>query len=400
MHHVFLTREWSSVNVLFRFFVHVNNGGAHASQSFRGNRRTSWSQAMPTFKRYDIAGLLGFTPIANVSDAQIWSQLLTPHVRGFLGDIKSSSGPHVMESVKGMFPGDEVTNLNNHRLYGGLSTETVRFPYITMLYRTTHGALVIKRDATKIKALCWFGDVETGKAQLICKGALRDRRFDGTLRANDTPLIDFPYDDPTFSRPLPVGTGVELSIYGFLPRSRISDILGPDELEYERFIGNPFAFMKEPEKFVKYFERAWRGGLSPGQIAAPIPDISLYVPQQYEKLARKAGYDYLENAASHYHVARWAMANGYRYSFQHDADTLAALAAGIQKIKATGAKLSRPQESWVCVVQSLRPVELIPSGLYLGGPEWPQNNLDQKNLWMNLALNEKAKALLPGPIKV
>jgi hypothetical protein len=354
--------------------------------------------AMPRFKKYNVAELLGFTPIASVSDADIWSKLLTPHVRGFLGEILSSSGPHVMESVQGMFPGDEVSNLNNHRLYGGLAADTVRFPYITMLYRTTHGAFVVKRDAVKIKALCWFGDVETGKAQLIYKGALRDRRFDGTLRANDTALTDFGYDDPNHSAALPVGRGVELSVYGFLPRSRITDILGPDEAEYERFIGNPFNFLNEPEKFRAHFDRAWRGGLAPGQIAAAIPDVSLVIPKQYEDLARRCGYDFLENGSSHYHVARWAEANKYRYSYQQDHDTLAALTNGIKQIKGAGLKLTRPQESWVCVVQSLRPLELIPKGLYLNGPQWPQTNLNQRSLWMNLPLNEKAAAMLPGPI--
>lgn len=357
---------------------------------------------MAKFKRYDIADLLGFTPIARVTDKEIWTRLLTPHVRGFLGEIKSSSGPHVMESVKGMFPGDEVTNLNNHRLYGGLSSDIVRYPYITMLYRTTHGALVIKRDAVKVKAFCWFGDVERGKAQLIYKGALRDRRYDGTRRSNDSALIDFPYDDQCLSTPiLGEGKGVELSIYGFLPRSRITDIF-PDEVEYERFIGNPFTFLAEPEKFMKNFERAWKGILSPGQIAAPVPDVSMLVAKQYEYLARKYGYDFLENCASHYHVARWAEAHGYRYTYQKDADTLSALAAGIKRVrtelKAKGKDLTRPQESWLCVIQSLRPVELIPEGFYFGNPEWPQNNIDQKNLWMNLPLTEKARLILPGPL--
>jgi hypothetical protein len=359
--------------------------------------------AMPKFKRYDIAELLGFTPIARVTDAEIWNKLLTPHVRGFLGEIKSSSGPHVKESIAGLFPGDDVTNINNHRLYGGLSSDTVRFPYVTMLYRTTHGAFVIKRDAVKIKAFCWFGDVERGKAQLIYKGALRDRRFDGGKRGNDTALLDFPYDDPKLSAPLPAGTGVELSVYGFLPRSRITDIF-PDEAEYERFIGNPFTFLGDPEKYLKHFERAWKGTLSPGQIAAPVPDVSQTIAKQFEEIARKYGYDFLENCSSHYHVAKWAESLGYKYTYQHDFDTLSALTAGIKRIRADlagkGKTLTRPQESWICAIQSLRPVELIPEGLYLGGPEWPQNNIDQKNLWMYLPLNEKAKVLLPGPLKV
>ena len=355
---------------------------------------------MANFKRYDVAGLLGFTPIARVTDAEIWALLLTPHVRALLGDVVSVAGPVVSDSVHGFFPGDDVTNLNGHRLYGGLTSDHVRFPYVNVMYRTRYGALVIKRDLLKIKAMAWFGDVERGKAQLIYSSALRDRRFDGTRRANDISLIDFPYDERLFNAPLPFGTSCEQSIYGFLPGSRITEILGPEGEEYEKFVGNPFTFLDRPEVFLKYFQRAWNGGRSPGQIGAVIPDVSKLIIQQFEKVAAKCGYDFIENCSSHYHVARWTLSLGYRYTYEHDAVVLRALTEGINRLKASGRQFTRPQESWICVVQSLRPIELIPEGLYLGGPEWPQNNIDQKNLWMNKPLNEKAAALLPKPLVV
>lgn len=352
---------------------------------------------MASFKRYDVAGLLGLTPIASVPDSQVWSMMLTPQVRALLGDIVSVSGPHVRESVQGLFPGDEVTNLNNHRLYGGLSSDTVRFPYITTMYRTTFGALVIKRDAVKVKAMAWYGDVERGRSQLIFKSALRDRRFDGSRRANDNSLVEFPYDDPCLNAALPVGKGVEQSVYGYLPGSRITDLLGPQEREFEQFVGNPFTFLDRPELFLKHFHRAWNGSRGPGQIAAVIPDVARLIIGQLERVAIKRGYDFMENACSHYNVAMWLRAHGYRYTYQADEQTLSALSDGIAKLKAAGMQLTRTQESWVCVVQSL-PVELIPQGLYLGGPTWPQNNIDQKNLWMHRPLNDNAAALLPGPL--
>ena len=339
---------------------------------------------MTKFKKYDVAELLGFTPIARVQDSEIWSTMLTPNVRSFLGDIKSVSGPHLMETRKGLFPGDEVSNLNNHRLSG--ENDLVRFPYLTTIIRTKNGALVIKRDAVKIKALAYIGDIDRGRGKLIFKGALRDRRFDGTRRANDTALLDFPFDD-SVNKPLPLGRSVELSIYGYLPGSSITDIF-PEEVEYENFVANPFTFLDRPQDFLRHFKRAWNGTRSPGQIAAPIPDVSQLIGETFAKIARKAGYDFIENASSHYHVAMWAQAIGYKFTYQNDADNIAALTAGIKRLKDGGMKLSRMQESWLCVLQSL-PKELIPEGMYLGGPTWPQNNIDQNNLWMHKPLTDK-----------
>lgn len=348
---------------------------------------------MPKFKRYDLAGLLGLTPLARVTDAEVWSHLLTPNVKSLLGNVVSVRGPELVETVQGFFPGDEVSNLNDHRLYGG-KTGFIRFPYLNTMYRTEYGALVIKRDPVKIKVLGWFGDVEKGRAQLIYKTALRDRRYDGTLKANDTSLLEFPFDDPKLNAPLPAGKGCELSIYGFLPGSKITDVIG--DIDYENFIANPYTFVDRPDKFLEFFDRAWHANRAPGQVAAPIPDVSKLVIQGLEHISTKYGYDFLENAPSHYHVAMWGVAMKYRFTFERDAKALAALQQVLAKLKADGVKLNRVQESWVVALQSL-PVDRIPAHLYLGGPVWPQNNIDQQNLWMHKPLNEKAAKLITGP---
>lgn len=349
---------------------------------------------MPKFKRVNAAALLGLTPLARVPDREVWSLLLTPNVKSLLGEVKSVRGPELVETVQGFFPGDEVSNLNDHRLYGG-QNGFLRFPYLNTMYRTEYGALIIKRDLVKIKALGWFGDVDKGRAQLIYKTALRDRRYDGTKRANDTSLLEFPFDDPRLNVPLPQGTGCELSIYGFLPGSKITDVIG--DVEYENFIANPFTFTADPGKFMNFFQRAWTANRAPGQVAAPIPDVSKLMIGQLERVATKYGYDFLENAPSHYHVAMWGASIGYRYTYEHDAAALKALTEGIARLKANGVKLNRVQESWVCVLQSLPP-EHIPAHLNMGGPIWPQNNIDQKNLWMYKPLNEKAAKLMTGPL--
>lgn len=351
---------------------------------------------MPKFQKYDVADMLGLTRVGLVSDPELWDNCVTPNVKSLLGDITSVQGPVVTESVHGFFPGDEASNLNDHRLYGGESRDKVRFPYINTLFRTQWGGLVVKRDFLKFKVLGWFGDLDKGRAQLIYKVALRDRRYDGTKRANDTALLDFPFDDPAFNRPLPVGRGVEVSIYGFLPGSKIVDVTG--DQEYEDFVANPFTFAEKPDVFLKHFRQAWGAGRAPGQVAAPIPDVSRLVGPLFEKVARDAGYDFIENAASHYHVAMWSLALGYRFSYQRHADAIKALSNGIKQLKLGGTHLNRVQESWIVALQSLRPIDAIPKNLYLGGVEWTQNNIDQRNLWMNKPLHEAAAAMLTAPI--
>lgn len=349
---------------------------------------------MPKFKRFDVAGMLGLTPISRVSDAEVWSLLITPNVKALLGPIVSVTGPRLVETVEGFFPGDEVSNLNDHRLHGG-QEGYVRFPYINTMYRTEYGALVIKRDAVKIKVLAWFGDVEKGRGMLIYKTALRDRRFDGTKRANDTSLLEFPFDDSKLNPPLPAGRGIELSIYGFLPGSKITDVFG--DIEYEKFIANPYTFADRPEQFLKYLDIAWKANRAPGQVAAPIPDVSKLVIPNLEKVSTKYGYDFLENAPSHYHVAMWGLSVGYRFTYERDAIALDALTKGIAALKAKGVKLNRVQESWVVALQSL-PKDAIPPHLYLGGPVWPQNNIDQQNLWMVKPLSARAPKLITFPL--
>lgn len=56
-------------------------------------------------------------------------------------------------------------------------------------------------------------------------------------------------------------------------------------------------------------------------------------------------------------------------------------------------KLTRQQESWVCVIQSL-PEQFIPAELNLHGPKWPQDNISSKNLWMHKPLSERARAAI------
>lgn len=346
--------------------------------------------------KVDVADLLGPTPISRVTDREIWSLLVTPQVQALLGPIESELLPaQLLETDAPLFPGDEVSNLNNNLLYGG-QKGFVRFPYVATIYKTSYGALVIKRDPHKFKVSGWIGDVLKGKGEMIYKVALRDRRFDGTLRANDCALLDFPYDDKGNAPISKELSSVEVSIYAFSPGSRIVQACG--DVELQAFVANPFTFLDRPQRFRQLFDIAWNSQRSPGQIAASIADVSKFIPAKFDLLATRKGYDLIEDAASHYHVAMFALAAGYRVTYEDQAQQLAALREGIERIKKSGIALTRPQESWVCVAQSL-PVELIPAQIYLGGPKWMQDNISQDNFWFNKPLTDKARALVPGAIK-
>lgn len=345
------------------------------------------------FLNPNVRELLGFAPICTVTDRQIWTHLVTPMTKALLGKIVDSK-LEVRDTVAGAFPGDEVTNLNDHRMYGG-KDGFVRNHYVVTTYRTENGAFVVKRDGTKFKAFGYFGDLKKGQLELIFKAALRDRRFDGTLRANDNPLLDFTADTPKNGTMLHKGKpvkSVELSIYCFMPGSRTADVCG--DIELEKFFENPFRFLDRPELFKSLFDRAWKSSRGPGMVSNPVPDVSKTVVPGFEKLARIKGYDFMEHTPSHFHVAMWSRAVGYKVADPACEKELQGLIAGIQKIKASGIKLTRAQESWVCVLQSLRS-DLIPPALNMGGPKWPQDNIGNDMLWMFKPLTEKGQKLLP-----
>lgn len=345
------------------------------------------------FPSVNYTEMLGITPISLVPDKQIWEHLVTPQVKAFLGEVQGEPVVQVQDTVSGEFPGDEVTNLNGHLLYG--KPGYVRFPYIQTVYRTKYGCLIIKRDGLKFKVTAWVG--KRGKQELIFRASLRDRRFDGSKRADDCSLVDFTYAD-NINAPLskdgkPLDAkSVELSIYAFMPGSKIAAACG--EPEFEEFVRSPFSFVNRPKVFMKHFRRAWKTERAPGQVANPIPDVSGLVLPAFEKFAIDAGYDFMENASSHYHIAMWGVAVGYRYTNPEEGKTLAAFSAGIKRLKDAGMQLTRTQESWVCVLQSL-PKEHRPKELDLNGPVWPQDNIGAANLWMNKPLTERAKQILP-----
>ncbi|MBS1991488.1 MAG: hypothetical protein JSS83_13280 [Cyanobacteria bacterium SZAS LIN-3] len=350
---------------------------------------------MAIFKPINIPDLLGVSPLCSVSPEDIWNKMVTPQVKALLGDVISTK-VSIKETTDGDFPGDEVYNHNGHKI-DGHDIKKVRYPYLQVTLKTTYGAFIIKYEGLKFKAIAWFGDMR--KPQIIFKVALRDRRHDGTPRTNDTALIDFPgYDNPINATPKFPGAPddfrfVEASIYAFMPGSRIVEACG--DMELDRFVAQPFNFVDKPDTFLRLFWTAWKSSRSPGQNGNPIPDVSKNVVAAFDEIALKAGYDYIDNGASHYHVARWTEANGYRYTSAEHKATMEQFAAGIKRVraelKAKGIELTRPQESWLCVLQSL-PEDKIPPEFNFHGPKWIQDNIGPVNLWMHKPLSPRALA--------
>lgn len=355
---------------------------------------------MARFSRADYVDLLGVTPICKVTDADIWKHLVSPRTRAILGAIRKVRKPVVSDSREGLFPQQDLSNLNDHRLYGGKNADKfVRFPYVTNLYECENGLFTVLRDGVKFEALGYAGDWQNGKAELVMKVALRDRRFDGTPRANDSALLDYPYSEPKWCRPLsPRLKSVELSIYGFVPGTRLKEPKFDGDAEYDEFVRQPFAFLKDPQKFLHFYNKAWFSGRAPGQNALPTDDVAHFVLPGFVHLAKRAGYDFLEAAPSHYHVAKWLMKDHFEVTEPRHLQTLREFESHFAALAKSGQKLRRAHESWVCVLQSLKPADLIPEPFSFGGPVWPQDNIGMENLWLFKRLTQRARAYQVPPI--
>jgi hypothetical protein len=331
------------------------------------------------------------TPVAEITDEQVWEFLVTPVVKALLGPVVASKIV-LTDQAMSVIPEDKVFNQNDHRLWGG-QAGFVRFPYFHSLYTTRRGCPIIRRDGVKVEVFGWVGDLKKQRGQLIWKVALRDRRYDGDKSTNDCALEHFPYDDPKLNGNFfPGSQAVELYLFTYAPGSTIVSACGDQELQ--DFVAQPFAYVDRPELFLKLFNTAWKSNRAPGQWSEPIFDAGDLMEENFSKLCGAMGYDVMEVAASHYHVAMWCLNYGYSFTDSVQDKNIGALREGIAKLKASGTKIERRQESWVAVIQSL-PAEHIPKHLYMGGAKWPQDNITLPNLWLWKPLNEKSKSLKP-----
>jgi hypothetical protein len=344
---------------------------------------------MPAHSTFDILAEMGVTPVCTLTDEQMF-RLLTPMVLQELGEfLPNNHELTLQETTQGLFQGDEITNLNRHRIFGKLGN--VRFPPLVSWYRTRHGMVRIKRDFMKISLAAWHGDPDR-KVELLFLASLRDRRFDGTARADDCALSRFNCHDPMAGVPLAfegiTARSVELSIYSFRPGCSCCQ-----RDTYRKFMENPYRFVSRPLSFFRHFWRAWESGCAPGQWTTPFRDVSTHVLPVLEELALEKEYDFIESCPSHMHVARWFMRNHYRFENPAHLQEIEELWTGVKNLELDLHKLTGAQRSWVCVLQSL-PEESIPSKFRLRGPKWRQDNIGLTNYWMCKPLSQRASQWL------
>jgi hypothetical protein len=346
---------------------------------------------MTIFLQHEPRELAHQTPVAAISDRQVWTWLVTPVVKALLGPI-TSQRISLRDTAALIVPEDKLFNQNGHLL----RDEAVRFPFYHSLYTTKRGCLIIRRDGIKLEVLGWYGNLERKEGQLIWKVALRDRRYDGTPVADDCALEHFSYADPKQNGNFfPDAAAVELYLFSYSPGSTISDACG--DLALQSFVAQPFAYAKAPEQFIEFFDRAWASRRAPGQWACPIQDASEQMIENFAFLGQKVGYDILEVAASHYHVLRWCEVKGFAITDPIVAEKIAAFKAGLDTMKQGGTILTRSQESWVAVFQTLTE-DAVPERLaHLWMPDivWPQDNIEPANLWLWKPISEKARGMSP-----
>lgn len=345
---------------------------------------------MKKILRHNPKELARQTPVAEITDAQVWQYMITPVVKALLGPVIESK-IELLDTSANIIPEDKIYNINGHVIAG--CNKRARFPYYHSLYICKKGVIIIRRDGVKVEVLGWYGSLKNKVGQLIWKVALRDRRYDGTTATNDCPLEHFPYDDPKLNGNFfPGSKTVEIYLFSYSPGSSVVHASGDTELE--SFIAQPFAYADRPELFLNLYERAWRSNRAPGQWSEPIHDAGELMEDNFTKLAKIMGYDIEEVAASHYHVAMWCLHTNYTFTDPVLEQNFTNLRNGIEALKASGTKLTRRQESWVTVLQCL-PKEYIPEQFYLNGARWPQDNITLPNLWLWKPLNEKAKSVKP-----
>jgi len=186
---------------------------------------------------------------------------------------------------------------------------------------------------------------------------------------------------------------VELSIYGFCPGTRLKD--REKDPDFDAYVEDPYQFDDRPVYSRWLFDRAWDSGRSPGQNAEPIPGVSKFLPGGFGEIAKRYGYKYLFTAPSHFHVAKWFEAEKYFYADPGQEKVLRQFGEEIKRIKkellTVGRKLTRQQQSWICVIQNLGSptvgrADLIPVELRLHDLYWPQDNHRPEVLWMYLSL--------------
>ncbi len=342
----------------------------------------------------DLERELGRPRIARASqrltDRHVLEHLLHDDVLALLGGrdegrLVGIETVHVSEHDPGLFPGD-----GEHHS-GRVHVRRYAYP---------HGVVTIKRNHNALKIHVHRGSLDRpeGLRELV-KFKIRDRRYDGSERANQSPLTDWVYHGQT-DEPHP--HAVELSIYSRDPRHYHGDVTGDHAMA--EFLAEPFS-LAGSEDFLptwrRAFELAGKTSLFPGQVAPSLPGAAQHFTVGVEPLLAQLGYQRIDNLPSHWNVVHYLKKIGYEVPRAEDRQALADLREALDHLSAARnargePALTRAQESWVVLLQSpaFRGNGVPPPDFDLGGktyPLWLEDDGTARNIWMTKPVSQGVK---------
>ena len=273
--------------------------------------------------------------------------------------------------------------------------------YHTRTYTYERGTIAVKRNHNVLKIQVSQGNPEKPESlREIIKFKIRDRRFDGTLDADRTPLTDWRYsgrDDEDGKN------GVELSIYSRNPKTFYGDLY-PGDKDFGNFLKDPFEVMTggyKPEpteddhkNFLEYWKKAFsQAGLPkkegkhdlrsrfPAQYAAPLKGAAETFVKKAEAISKKFGFKYSDAVPSWWNVVKFLEKGGYNYTNSDDRKQVQSIERSLdelrdKRVRSGEEPLTRTQEAWVVLLQYIKP-HLIPEEFNLGAsmPLSPEHNL-------------------------
>ena len=344
----------------------------------------------------DLTRELGHAQVARaaqqITDRHVLEHLLHDDLFALIGDrqhgrLVKAETVQLGEHDVGLFPGD-----GEHHP-GRVHVRRYLYP---------HGLVTIKRNRNALKIHVHRGSLERpGEMREMVKFKIRDRRFDGSKAANESPLTDWFYDGE-MDRPHP--HAVELSLYSRDPARYHGDVTGDANLG--EFLAEPFGLAGSPA-FLPAWRRAFalaadpKAPVFPGQVAPSIPGVAQHFTLGIEALLHRLGYRQIDNLPSHFNVYHFLAKQGYQATHPEDERALADLRTALDHLNATRAArgepaITRAQEAWVVLLQgpAFRGPGVPPPELDLGGktyPLWMNDDGTARNVWMTKAITERTR---------
>lgn len=324
----------------------------------------------------------------HVTDRHVMEHLLHDEVFNVIGHrdsgkLVAAETVHVGDHDDGLFPGD-----GEHHP-GMVHVRRYAYP---------NGVVTIKRNHNALKIHAHRGSLDKpDDMREIVKFKLRDKRFDGTKQADESPLTDWPYSNPSNDHAYP--HSVELSIYSRDPARYHGDVHGDKKME--QFLFEPFTLAGGSDQFLPMWKRAFemagdpKDPIYPGQGAPSQPGVAGHFTAGVEPLLRQLGYTRVDNLPSHWNVVHFLKKQGYNVDDPEDERRLREISEKLKDLNRQRAvhdepPLTKAQESWIVLLQNraFRAHGVPPSDLDLGAeyPLWMNDDGSAKNIWMSRRL--------------